>query len=257
MSALGSESARDLILGVHPVYEALVRGERTIERIHISRGSMTEKVRQILELAGERGVAVRREDRKLLDRYAAGRRHQGVIAVAGGVPTVPLGQLLKVPRALLVVLDGVQDPQNLGSLLRTAETGGATGVVVTERRSAPFSPAVSRASAGALEHVSLARVPNLVSAIREMKSEGLWVVGVDPEGESLWTEFDYRVPVALVLGGEHRGIRRLVRETCDALVRLPVAGSIESLNVAVAGGIVLYEALRQRTAPREEKAKRG
>jgi len=235
-----------VIVGIHPVYEALVSGDRPIDRIHVRRGPLPEKVRRILNLARERGIPVRMEERPALDRRAAGQVHQGVVAVAGAMVTVPLETLIAVPNPLIVVLDGVQDPRNLGSVIRTAETAGATGVVVTERRSAPLSAAVSRASAGAVEHVALARVTNLVSALKAMRSKGIWIVGVDPAGESLWKDFDYRVPVALVLGGEHQGIRRLVRENCDATVRLPVQGRIESLNVSVAAGVVLYEVLRQR-----------
>lgn len=241
------DSGPEVILGVHPVYEALVRGDRPIDRIHIRRGSLSGKVRRILELAESRGIPVRREDGDRLDRASGGRPHQGVMALAGGAPaTVPLSELVGAPDPLILVLDLVQDPQNLGAMIRTAETAGATGVVVTERRSAPLSPAVARASAGAIEHVAIHRAGNLVAAIREMKSQGIWIVGVDPKGESLWTEFDYRVPVALVVGGEHRGIRRLVRESCDARVRLPLGGRVESLNVSVAAGIVLFEAVRQR-----------
>jgi 23S rRNA (guanosine2251-2'-O)-methyltransferase len=169
------------------------------------------------------------------------------VALAGAAPrTVPLSQLTEAPDPLILVLDLIQDPQNLGAIIRSAETAGATGVVVTERRSAPLSPAVARASAGAIEHVAIHRAGNLVAAIREMKSHGIWIVGVDPEGETLWTRFDYRLPVALVLGGEHRGIRRLVRESCDVRVRLPLGGRLESLNVSVAAGVVLFEAVRQR-----------
>jgi 23S rRNA (guanosine2251-2'-O)-methyltransferase len=237
----------DVILGIHPVYEALVRGERPIERIHLRRGAASGRLRRILEMAESRGIPVRREDTDRLDRESGGRLHQGVMALAGGVlRTVPLSQLLEAPSPLIVVLDHVQDPQNLGAVIRTAETAGATGLVVTARRSAPLSPAVARASAGAVEHVAIHRAGNLVAALREMKGKGIWVVGVDPGGESLWTAFDYRSPVALVLGGEHRGIRRLVRESCDVRVRLPLGGRVESLNVSVAAGIVLFEAVRQR-----------
>lgn len=247
MRSDGGDSRTDLIFGVHPVYEALVGGDRPIERIHVSRGSLNEKIRRILEMAESRGIPVREENPDRLSRASGGRPHQGVMAVVGGaIPTVPLSQLSGAADPLILVLDLVQDPQNLGAILRTAETAGATGVVVTERRSAPLSPAVARASAGAIEHVAIHRARNLVAAIREMKSQGIWIVGLDPEGESLWTEFDYRSPVALVLGGEHRGIRRLVRESCDVRVRLPLGGRVESLNVSVAAGIVLFEAVRQR-----------
>jgi 23S rRNA (guanosine2251-2'-O)-methyltransferase len=243
--------SREPIIGVHPVFEALAGGERPIERILVSRGAISARVRRILEMAAERAIPVRREDRQRLDRASGGRPHQGVVALAeSGVATVSLESLLKAGAGaappLYVVLDGVQDPQNLGSVIRTAETAGATGVLMTERRSAPLSAAVSRASAGAVEYVPLVRVGNLVSALKLLKENGVWVVGVDPAGEAAWTRFDYTSPVALVLGGEHRGIRRLVRETCDQVVRIPMRGRIESLNISVSAGILLYEVLRQR-----------
>jgi len=238
--------ATEVIVGVHAVYEALVSGERPVESIHFHRGATRGKIQKILEIAAERGIPVRSEERHELDRRAGGRLHQGLVAMARGLSTVPFESLVTAASPLIVVLDEVQDPQNLGSVIRTAETAGATGVVITERRSAPLSAAVARASAGAVEHVPIARVGNLASGLRLLKDNGIWVVGVDQQGGTLWTEFDYRAPVALVLGGEHRGVRRLVRETCDVVVRLPMAGRIESLNVSVAAGIVLYEAVRQR-----------
>jgi 23S rRNA (guanosine2251-2'-O)-methyltransferase len=236
----------NLIMGVHPVHEALVSGRRPIARIYVRRGSVSESLRQILELARSRRVPVRREDRSFLDREAGGQPHQGVVAIAGVLETVSLDSVTGVPQPMILVLDGVQDPQNLGSIIRTAETAGVTGIVLPERRSAPLSAAVLRASAGAAEHVPLARVGNLASALKDMKKKGIWVVGVDTAGESLWKDFDYQVPLALVLGGEHQGIRRLVRENCDATVRLPLSGKVASLNVSVAAGVVLYEVVRQR-----------
>ena len=244
-------------MGVHPVYEVLVSQERVIERIHIARGSVDEKLRRVLDEAEARGVPIRRESRENLDRMARGAVHQGIIAITRSRAYWSLEQLMdhvgspdgKAGEAsLFVVLDGVQDPQNLGAVIRTAETAGASGVVVTDRHSAPLSAAVSRASAGALEHIPVARVSNLVTALKFMKENGIWVVGLDPAAEIPWTAFDYSVPVALVLGGEHRGIRRLVREHCDVRVRLPVRGRVESLNVSVTAGIALYEVVRQRSS---------
>jgi 23S rRNA (guanosine2251-2'-O)-methyltransferase len=247
----GSRSRSDMqsdltIVGVRSVQEALVSGERPIARIYLRHGALSENLRKILELANERRIPVRREDRRGMDREAGGRLHQGVVAVGGQIDTVPLAAVIGVPSPLILVLDEVEDPQNLGSIVRTAETAGVTGVVMPERRSAPLSAAVSRASAGAIEHVAVTRVNNLVSALKAMKKKGIWVVGVDERGERLWKDFDYRVPLALVLGGEHRGIRRLVREHCDATVRLPLGGRVASLNVSVAAGAVLFEAVRQR-----------
>lgn len=235
-----------LIVGVHPVHEALVSDRRPITRIYVRKGSLQAGLRQILELAEQRSIPIRREDRVALDRESGGQLHQGVVAIAAALETVSLESVGSVDEPLILVLDGIQDPQNLGSIIRTADTAGVTGIVIPERRSAPLTAAVLRASAGAAEHVPVARVGNLVSAIKYLKEQAIWVVGMDQAGESLWCDFDYRVPLALVLGGEHKGIRRLVRENCDATVRLPVGGKIESLNVSVAAGAVLYEAVRQR-----------
>jgi len=220
------------IVGIHPVYEALVSGQRRIERIYLARGTFSDKVRRILNLARAQGIPVRKENKAALDRLAGGVVHQGVVAVAGVGAYTPL--------------ESVQDPHNLGAVIRTAEAAGATGLVVSERRTAPLTAAVSKASAGAVDHLPIARVGNLTSTLERMKSCGIWAVGVDPGATATWTAFDYRVPVAIVLGGEHGGIRRLVRETCDLLVGFPMMGRIQSLNVSVAAGIVLYEAVRQR-----------
>jgi 23S rRNA (guanosine2251-2'-O)-methyltransferase len=235
-----------VIVGVHSVYEALASAQRRVQRLHVSRGSMPKKVRQIVEIANARGIQIRREGRDALDRIARGIPHQGVAAIVGVPSYVPFERILESEKPLIVVLDGVQDPQNLGAVIRTAETAGATGLVVTERRSVGLTAVVSRTSAGALEYLPVARVSNLVTAINAMKKNGIWVVAVDPDAPDLWTEFDYTVPVALVLGSEHRGVRRLVRENCDLGVRLPMQGQIDSLNVSVAAGVVLFEVVRQR-----------
>lgn len=247
------------ICGVHPVYEALAAGRRRIERIHIAREERTGRVREIIEMARRQGISIRRDERVVLDRLARGAAHQGVVAVCGVATYSPLDRLLGVPSPLIVVLDGIEDPQNLGAVIRTAEAAGASGIVIPERRATPLTAAAVRASAGASEYLPVARVTNIAAAIDEMKSRGLWIAGVVQDGDQLWTGFDYTGPVALVLGGEHRGLRRLVRERCDVLVRLPMAGRIESLNVSVAAGILLYEVVRQRhsTDKGERIAKKG
>jgi 23S rRNA (guanosine2251-2'-O)-methyltransferase len=234
------------ICGVHAVYEALTSQRLPIERIHIARETHSPKLKEILDLARERGVSIRKEERRLLDRLAEGTIHQGIIAIAGALPYSDFDVLFKSAKPLVVVLDGVEDPHNLGAVVRTAEACGASGILVPERHSAPLNATVVKASAGASAYVPIVRAKNLVGAIDEMKKRGVWVVGVDPNGTQDWTAFDYTSPIALVLGGEHRGLRRLVREHCDALVRLPMAGKIESLNISVAAGIVLYEVVRQR-----------
>jgi 23S rRNA (guanosine2251-2'-O)-methyltransferase len=234
------------ICGVHAVYEALASRRQILERIHIAREAHSGKIKEILDLARERGVPVRKEERLVLDRMARGEVHQGIIAISGEVGYADFEILFRKDKPLIVVLDGVEDPHNLGAVIRTAEGCGASGIVVPERHSAPLSATVVKASAGASAHLPVVRVKNLVNAIDEMKERGIWIVGIDPAGEKDWTGFDYTVPVALVLGGEHKGLRRLVREHCDTLVRLPMLGKIASLNISVAAGVVLYEVIRQR-----------
>jgi 23S rRNA (guanosine2251-2'-O)-methyltransferase len=169
------------------------------------------------------------------------------VAITCEVKYAPFELLFKAEKPLIVVLDGVEDPHNFGAVIRTSEACGASGIVVPERHSAPLNATVFKASAGASAHLPVSRVTNLVNAIEDMKKQGLWVVGVDPKAKKLWTEYDYTGPVAVVLGGEHRGLRRLVREHCDILVQLPMLGKIESLNISVAAAVVLYEVVRQRT----------
>ena len=242
-----SRQPENLIRGVHAVYEALASDNQPIERIHISRAAHSGKLKEIVSIARERGVPVRIEDRAALDRMAYGEIHQGVIAIAGKIEYAPFEILFKADRPLVVVLDGVEDPHNLGAVIRTAEACGVAGIVVPERHSAPLSAAVIKASAGASAYVPVVRVKNLVTAIEELKERKLWVIGVDAAGTRDWTDYDYKGPVALVFGGEHDGLRRLVREHCDVLVRLPMLGRIASLNISVAAGVLLYEAVRQRS----------
>jgi 23S rRNA (guanosine2251-2'-O)-methyltransferase len=236
------------LFGVHSIFEALTAGNPPIERIYVGRETRSPKLQEVIDLAGQRGVPVRREDRNVLERMAPGVSHQGIIALCGEFRYSPEEILFHTKRPFVVVLDGVEDPHNLGAVIRTAEAGKVSGIVVPERHSAPLSDTVAKASAGALAHVPVVRVGNLVSFLDQIKKKGVWVVGVDASGEKLWTEFDYTGPIALVFGGEHRGLRRLVREHCDAVVRLPMLGKVESLNISVTAGVVLYEVVRQRAA---------
>ena len=238
------------IVGVHAVYEALRSGSPTLERIHIARETHSPKLKEILELARERSVQIRYDDRVVIDRLAAGAVHQGIVAIGGTLAYASVDSIFSgTAPPLVVILDGVEDPHNLGAVIRTSEACGASGVIVPERHAAPLTAAVVKASAGAAAHVPVARVKNLVSSIEDLKRRGLWIVGVDASGDRLWNEYDYSGPAAFVLGGEHRGIRRLVREHCDVVVRLPMLGKISSLNISVAAGVVLYEAVRQRSSP--------
>ncbi|HVR72177.1 MAG TPA: 23S rRNA (guanosine(2251)-2'-O)-methyltransferase RlmB, partial [Vicinamibacteria bacterium] len=239
-----------LICGINPVLEALSARERHFDRLLIVKGLRNRRVSEAVARASQIGVPLRFEARETLDRMAGGVPHQGLIAVVSAKPLLSLEEVVDQARspALLVVLDGVEDPRNLGAIVRTAEAAGADGVVLPERHSAGLSETVARASAGALEHVKVAQIGNVAQALERLKERGVWVVGFDTSGTERWDAVDLRRPVALVLGGEGRGIRRLVRERCDHLVSLPLFGHVGSLNVSVAAGIALYEAVRQRGA---------
>jgi 23S rRNA (guanosine2251-2'-O)-methyltransferase len=237
-----------MICGVHAVYEALAAGRQPVERIHILRDAKLPRLKEILDLARDRGVPVRREERTVLDKLSGGVVHQGIIAIAGEASYAPIERVFEARLPCVVVLDGVEDPHNLGAVIRTSEACGVSGVVVPERHSAPLSATVAKASAGAIAHMPVVRVGNVAATLDHFKKKGIWVVGVDEEGDRLWTDFDYTVPVALVFGGEHRGLRRLVREHCDVVVRLPMFGKVAALNVSVTAGVVLYEVVRQRSS---------
>ena len=238
----------NLICGINPVLEALHAGTRHFERLLVVKGLRNQRISEAVTVASRLGVPLRFESRETLDRLSAGVPHQGIMAVVSAKPVMDLEDLLGQTRdpALLVALDGVEDPRNLGAILRTAEAAGADGVLLPERRSAGLTEVVGRASAGALEHVRVARVPNMAQGLVRLKERGIWVVGFDAAGTERWDAVDLKRPVALVLGGEGRGIRRLVRESCDHLVSLPLFGHVGSLNVSVAAGIALYEVIRQR-----------
>lgn len=240
----------NLICGINPVIEALASGTRHFDRVLVVKGLRNRRLAEAMRRATRLGVPLRFEMRETLDRLAGGVPHQGIIAVVSEKPVLTLEALLDAARqpALVVVLDGVEDPRNLGAILRTAEAAGADGVVLPERHSAGLSETVARASSGALEHVRVARVGNLAQALEALKERGIWVVGFDAAGTERWDAVDLQKPVALVLGGEGRGIRRLVRERCDHLVSIPHFGHVSSLNVSVAAGVALYEAVRQRRA---------
>jgi len=238
----------DLICGINPVLEALNAESRHFDRLLIAKGVRNRRIDEAITKAGRKGIALRFESRETLDRMAGSIPHQGLIAVVSAKPVMALEALLDRIHepGLLVVLDGVEDPRNLGAIVRTSEAAGADGVVLPERHSAGLSETVSRASAGGLEHVSVARIGNVAQALETLKARGYWVVGFDAAGTERWDTVDYKRSVALVLGGEGRGIRRLVRERCDHLASIPLFGHVASLNVSVAAAVALYEVVRQR-----------
>lgn len=235
------------LTGIHAVREALEAG-RALERIVVARGRHGKRFEELVRLARAKNVPVRFEDRAQLDRLAGGRDHQGVVALAAARGAAELEDVLGAPEEprLLVLLDGVEDPHNLGAIIRTALAAGAAAVVIPERRAAPLTDAVARASAGALAHLPVARVKNLARAMEELKEAGYWLVGLDERAETRVTEADLAGRVAIVLGSEGKGLHELVRKQCDFLVSIPTVGPVRSLNVSVAAGIVLFESVRQR-----------
>jgi 23S rRNA (guanosine2251-2'-O)-methyltransferase len=249
------------VFGVQPVLEALRAGVRPIERLTLAEGAHESRLREILEIARYADIPVRRVPRDELQRMAAGANHQGVIATIAAAHYTHADELLAALAArvgtqdppLAVVLDGVEDPRNLGAVIRTVECAGAHGVFVPERRASGLTETVAKAAAGALEYVPVARAANVVRLLEELKGRGVWTVGTAAEAGTAYTDWDWTQPCALLLGGEGEGLRRLVRERCDVLVRIPLRGRIESLNVSVAAGVVLYEAVRQRLARRKEE----
>lgn len=236
------------LFGIHPVLEALRSGRRDITRVVIAAGRRDARVEVIVAAARRAGIAVLRRPGPSLDRMAPGRVHQGVVALmAGAAYADPDEVVARAGRpALLLVLDGVDDPRNLGAVVRSAAAAGADGLFLPARGAAGLTGAAVKASAGAVERLPVARVQNVVQFLNSLKERGIWVVGVDPAGPVPWTDCDLTQPLALVLGGEGRGLRRLARETCDTVLSLPLRRGVESLNLSVAAGIVLYEAVRQR-----------
>ncbi|MEW6207685.1 MAG: 23S rRNA (guanosine(2251)-2'-O)-methyltransferase RlmB [Acidobacteriota bacterium] len=236
------------LYGVLPVLEALRAGSRRIERIIIATGARHERLREVIQAARHAGIQIRHEPRVALDRLTAGANHQGVIAVVAAADYADEDDLLAQvsDETLFVILDGVEDPRNLGAIIRTAECAGATAVIIPERRAAPLTDTVVKTSAGATEYLRVARVKNLATFIERLKKRNVWVVGVESSGEMSYTDYDYSGATALVFGSEGQGLHRLVRERCDTLVSIPMRGRVSSLNVSVAVGVVLFEAVRRR-----------
>jgi 23S rRNA (guanosine2251-2'-O)-methyltransferase len=252
-------NANHLLYGVNPIIEAL-RAGRAPEAITIAAGARDERLRELIELAQQRGIRINQARRSDLDREVGNTHHQGVTARLPAPRYAEAEALLDAlgdsqHPPLLLVLDGIEDPRNLGAILRTAECAGASGVILPERRAAGLNETVAKASAGAVEYLPVARVTNLSVLIRQLKERNVWVVGTAADAPTDYSSWDWTRPSALVLGGEGAGLHRLVRENCDALVKIPVRGKIESLNVSVAAGIILYEALRQRATIDTEPAR--
>lgn len=245
----GNDNGPELIYGLHAVREALRAGGRPLQRLLVL--GTDRQFRDIVQLAREKRVPVHLEPRSAFDRLVPAGRHQGVVGVAAAKAYAEPGAILERAKAegqvpLLVLLDGVEDPHNLGAILRTAEASGAQGLFIPERRAVGLTSVVAKASAGAVDYIPVGRVTNLTRLIERLQAEGLWVYALAAEAPKLYTMLDLRGPVALVLGGGGQGVRPSVLNACDDAARIPMMGHVGSLNVSAATAVILYEALRQR-----------
>ena len=242
-----------IVYGRNPVRELIDNG-KPIDRIIVKRGEYEGSISVIVAKARERGITVSGADGRKLDAYAEGGRHQGVVAFLAPMTFLTVSELLRQTAEagetpFFLILDGIEDPQNLGAILRSAECAGANGVILPKHHCAPLSPSACKASAGAVEYVPIAKVTNLTRAIEELKDAGLWIYGADADGEH-YVDVDLSGPAAFVLGSEGHGISRLVRENCDKIISIPLHGKINSLNVSAAAAVILYAAEASRNKNR-------
>lgn len=241
--------AQDVIYGIHPVAEAVGSRGRAVEYVAVAKDRRDSKIQQIVDECRSAGISVRFVSRDDLTRIARTSSNQGIAAVVAEKRYADVDDLLANKRgrhSMVIVLDGVEDPHNLGAILRTADAAGADGVVIPERRAVGLTATVAKTSAGASEWLPIARVTNIARTIEELKSRNVWVVGLDERGTQNYDELDYNMDCAVVLGAEGAGVHELVRKKCDFLVKIPMLGKVPSLNVSVAAAIVMYEVARQR-----------
>ena len=241
---------QEKLAGINSIMEAL-NGRRKIHKIYVQEGRGGKRIDELLQLAEKRGVYWQYVDRQRIDQMYTLANHQGIVAQVDSfeystVEAILEKAALSGQEAFILILDGIEDPQNMGSIIRTAECAGVHGIIVPRHNSSEITPAVVRASAGAVEHMLVAMETNLVNAIKALKKHGLWIIAVDMDGEQDYFRCRIPSPTALVVGGEGQGIRRLVKENCDLVVRIPMIGSIQSLNASVAAGLIIYEVLRHR-----------
>lgn len=241
----------EILYGIHPVHETLRAARRRIDRIYVGTDNPSERIRSVLRMAEERGVPISEVKPGFLRELCSTGVHQGLAAAVGVYPVIDIEDALadipsRMPPAFLLVLDGMTDPQNLGALLRTALCAGVHAVILPKDRCVQPNPTVCKASAGAMEHLRIARVTNVASFLRMLKKRQIWIVGLDPGGGTWMYDIDWSLPVAVVIGAESKGIRPLVKAQCDWLAAIPQASGFNSLNASVAGALVMYEVLRVR-----------
>ncbi|MBW4827824.1 MAG: 23S rRNA (guanosine(2251)-2'-O)-methyltransferase RlmB [Clostridiaceae bacterium] len=240
----------DYIVGRNPVLESL-KNNREVEKILISKGQLKGSVNKIVGMAKDKRIPIQYVDKKRLDTISKGNTHQGVAALVTPYTYASIDDILNKAKSLeedpfIIVLDEIEDPHNLGSIIRTAECGGVHGIIIPKRRSATVTQTVVKSSAGAVEHMLIAKVTNITDTLKELKEKGLWVYGADIEGEEYYFQRDFNGPKVLVIGNEGKGISRLVKENCDFLMKIPMLGKISSLNASNAASILIYEVVRER-----------
>lgn len=243
------QESEELIEGRNPVMEAL-KSDRTVEKLYVVKGDIEGSIKVIISKAKEKGIIIQEIDKKGLDNMSVTKSHQGVIAKVSPFKYSSVGEILDFAKSVeedpfIIILDEIEDPHNFGSIIRTANACGAHGIIIPKRRNALVSQTVLKVSAGAAEGMKIAKVTNLSQTMRELKDNGLWIIGTDMDGEVCYKS-NLKGPVGLVIGSEGKGIGRLIKENCDMVVRIPMKGTINSLNASVAGGIVMYEITRQR-----------
>lgn len=234
-----------ILAGLNPVVEALRAGS-PVDRVHIAKGAGGPRIQEVVDLCRQAGIPVRFEDRASLDRLARTAVHQGVVAMAAEQRYATLDEVAAKAK-MVVVADGVEDPHNLGAIARTVHAAGVDALVIPERRAVGVTPVVSKAAAGALEHLPLVRVGNINRALETLKEKGFWIYGLDERGTETYDQVTYNPPTVLVIGAEGKGLHHQVKQHCDVLVRIPIAGAIASLNVSVAAGVALFEWRRRKT----------
>ena len=244
-----NEQRQDLIIGRNAVAEALKSG-RSIDSLLVAKGERGGSIGKIIAQCRDKGIVVKETDIRKLDKLCGYEQHQGIVAIASEKEYVEIEDLIEIARdrgekPLIVIADNVSDPHNLGAIIRCAEGAGAHGIIIPKRRSACITPAVTKASAGAVEHLAAVKCVNVTETIKKLKEYGLWVFAAEADGED-YTKVDFDVPCAIVLGSEENGVSALVKKNCDYIVSLPMRGKVNSLNVSTASAVLLYEAIRQR-----------
>ncbi|MHB8483563.1 MAG: 23S rRNA (guanosine(2251)-2'-O)-methyltransferase RlmB [Nitrospiria bacterium] len=241
----------NVVIGVHPMLEALKAKGRSFNQIYIQKGKSETALQELVQLAREENIPLTYASKEILDQISGTLKHQGVVGLGASKRYHTIDQLLEHSKKageqpFFFILDEIEDPRNLGAIIRTAEGAGVHGVIIPMRRSAGITETVAKTSAGAIEYVRVAQVVNIVQTIEFLKTRGIWVYGLEGEAKTAYDLMDYNTPVAFVLGGEGKGLRQLVRQSCDLTISLPMRGKIQSLNVSTTAGIIAYEAVRQR-----------